>query len=79
MKNNHLWMNRDFGWLLTYDEMMKEVRELYGWEEDVCDLTEYYLDTGDEVPEDWNEDPEPDDIDSDAGFDPYEGCFTWDC
>ena len=22
---------------------------------------------------------EPDDIDSDTGFDPYEGCFTWDC
>ena len=22
---------------------------------------------------------EPDDIDSDEGFDPYEGCFTWDC
>lgn len=24
-------------------------------------------------------DDEPDDIDSDCGFDPYEGCFTWDC
>jgi hypothetical protein len=24
-------------------------------------------------------DDEPDDIDSDEGFDPYEGCFTWDC
>lgn len=82
MKNNHLWMNRDYGHLLTYDEMVEEARELYGWEEDVCDLTEYYLDTGDEVPEDWNEEPgdlEPDDIDSDMGFDPYEGCFTWDC
>lgn len=22
---------------------------------------------------------EPDDIDSDEGFDPYEGCYTWDC
>lgn len=22
---------------------------------------------------------EPDDIDDDMGFDPYEGCFTWDC
>lgn len=22
---------------------------------------------------------EPDDIDDDCGFDPYEGCFTWDC
>ena len=24
-------------------------------------------------------DDEPDDIDSDEGFDPYEGCFTFDC
>lgn len=22
---------------------------------------------------------EPDDIDDDCGFDPYEGCFTYDC
>lgn len=22
---------------------------------------------------------EPDDIDSDFGFDPYEGCYTYDC
>jgi hypothetical protein len=22
---------------------------------------------------------EPADIDDDCGFDPYEGCFTWDC
>lgn len=22
---------------------------------------------------------EPDDIDDDEGFDPYEGCYTWDC
>lgn len=27
--------------------------------------------------EDW--DDEPDDIDSDEGFDPYEGCYTFDC
>lgn len=27
----------------------------------------------------WEEADEPDDIDSDMGFDPYEGCFTWDC
>ena len=25
------------------------------------------------------EDDEPDDIDDDCGFDPYEGCFTYDC
>ena len=24
-------------------------------------------------------DNEPDDIDDDTGFDPYEGCYTWDC
>lgn len=24
-------------------------------------------------------DYEPDDIDDDAGYDPYEGCFTYDC
>lgn len=84
MKNNHLWMNRDYGHLLTYDEMLEEARELYDWDDDTnaCDLSEYYVDTGDEVPEGWDEEPgdiEPDDIDSDMGFDPYEGCFTWDC
>lgn len=26
-----------------------------------------------------DEDDEPDDIDSDEGFDPYAGCFTYDC
>jgi hypothetical protein len=25
------------------------------------------------------EDDEPEDIDSDFGFDPYEGCYTYDC
>lgn len=25
------------------------------------------------------DDDEPDDIDSDEGFDPYAGCFTYDC
>lgn len=28
---------------------------------------------------DEDEDFEPDDIDDDCGFDPYEGCFTFDC
>ena len=27
----------------------------------------------------WEGSDEPDDIDSDEGFDPYEGCYTWDC
>ena len=25
------------------------------------------------------ENDEPADIDDDCGFDPYEGCYTWDC
>lgn len=25
------------------------------------------------------DDYEPDDIDDDCGFDPYEGCYTYDC
>lgn len=32
------------------------------------------------APCEYDDEPyEPDDIDSDEGFDPYEGCFTWDC
>ena len=27
-------------------------------------------------PEDWDE---PDYADDEMGFDPYEGCYTWDC
>ena len=80
MKRNHLWMNKETGHLLTYDEMVEEAREMYDYDDDTnaVDLSEYYEDTGDEVPEDWFDD-EPDDIDNDMGFDPYEGCFTWDC
>lgn len=81
--NNHLWMNKETGELMTYDEMVCEASNLYDLDDDTnaCDLLEYYEDTGDEVPEDWNEwrDNEPDDIDDDMGFDPYEGCYTWDC
>ena len=34
------------------------------------------METADD-PEDWEEEPEfPDD---EMGFDPYEGCYTWDC
>ena len=29
--------------------------------------------------EDDDMDDEPDDIDDDCGFDPFEGCFTYDC
>lgn len=34
------------------------------------------LETADD-PEDW--DDEPDFADDEMGFDPYEGCYTWDC
>lgn len=33
------------------------------------------LETADD-PEDWDE---PDYADDEMGFDPYEGCYTWDC
>ena len=32
MKHNHLWMNKETGHLLTYDEMVEEARELYALE-----------------------------------------------
>ena len=81
---NHLWMNKETGELMTYGEMMCEASNLYDLDDDtnVCGLEEYYEDTGDEVPEDWDEEPdyaEPADIDDDMGFDPYAGCYTWDC
>ena len=34
------------------------------------------METADD-PEDW--DDEPDFADDEMGFDPYEGCYTWDC
>lgn len=80
-----LWMNKETGELLTYCEMIAQAREWYDFGDDsnACELDEYYEDTGDPVPEDWlngeRYDDEPDDIDDDCGFDPYEGCFTWDC
>ena len=42
----------------------------------------HYYDDGFPAPcecdvDDW--DDEPDDIDDDCGFDPYEGCYTYDC
>ena len=84
MKNNHLWMNKETGHLLTYDEMVEEAAEWYdlGDDTNAMGYDEYYAETDDEVPADWDGDPyddEPADIDSDEGFDPYEGCFTWDC
>jgi hypothetical protein len=85
MKNSKLWMNKETGELMTYEEAWKQGEEWYDLGDDTNALTfsEYYEMTDDDVPEDWDEwragDYEPDDIDSDEGFDPYEGCFTWDC
>ena len=85
MKKSTLWMNKETGELLTYTEMVQQAREWYDLDDDTnaCGLEEYYEDTGDEVPESWDEwqagDDEPADIDDDCGFDPYAGCYTWDC
>lgn len=77
--NNHLWMNKETGELMTYDEMVQQAHEWYdlGDDTNACGLEEYYEDTGDDVPEDWYD--ESADIDDDCGFDPYAGCYTWDC
>lgn len=37
------------------------------------------IDTGEVVAEAAEEDYEPDDWDREMGFDPYEGCYTYDC
>lgn len=79
--NNHLWMNLETGELLAYDEMVEQAREWYDLDDDtnvIGDYCEYYEETPDLVPDDWY-DCEPADIDDDCGFDPYEGCYTWDC
>lgn len=70
------------GTKLAYDAWMKlrelaevlHVRAELVYDEDSEVLAIY---EPDEEEESW--DNEPDDIDSDEGFDPYEGCFTWDC
>ena len=75
-----LWMNLEHGYLLTYDEMIAEAREMYDLDDDTnaCRWSMYYTDTGEKVPDDgfYNE---PNDIDDDMGFDPFAGCYTWDC
>ena len=40
----------------------------------LCEVCQGNFFSGDD-----DEDFEPDDIDDDCGFDPYEGCFTFDC
>ena len=82
---DYLWMNRETGELMTYEEAYIEGAELYDLDDPTNGLafTDYYKRTDMEVPADWNEqvedDGEPADIDDDCGFDPYEGCYTWDC
>ena len=76
-------MNRETGELLTYEEAWEQGAEWYDLDDDTnaVQFAEYYEMTDDDVPEDWDEwkDGEPADIDDDCGFDPYEGCYTWDC
>ena len=83
-KNGKLWMNRETGELLTYEEAWEQGAEWYDLDDDInaVQFAEYYEMTDDDVPEDWDEwraGDEPADIDNDCGFDPYEGCYTWDC
>lgn len=82
-KNGKLWMNRETGELLTYEEAWEQGAEWYDLDDDTnaVQFAEYYEMTDDDVPEDWDDwkDGEPADIDDDCGFDPYEGCYTWDC
>lgn len=80
MKNEYLWENLLTGELLTHDEAVAQAVLEYHFTAEEFEAC--YVETDMEVPEDWgeeSEDLEPDDIDSDVGFDPYEGCFTWDC
>ena len=39
----------------------------------------HYPDDGTPAPCEYDDDYEPEDIDDDFGFDPYEGCYTYDC
>lgn len=60
----------------SYEEAEARLRVLleeYGWDDVMWDWdSEVALDF-------CPEDDEPADIDSDFGFDPYEGCYTYDC
>ena len=76
------------------EQMIDEVIRKYGFENKwtiwFCELTEtltdsqllnaYILLASGVVPtEEDEEQEEPDDIDSDFGFDPYMGCYSYDC
>lgn len=50
----------------------------YYWQEEGEDYPRcHYPDDGTPAPCEY--DDEPEDIDDDFGFDPYEGCYTYDC
>ena len=52
----------------------------YWWKEEGEDYSRcHYPDDGTPAPCEYDDDYEPEDIDDDFGFDPYEGCYTYDC
>ena len=52
----------------------------YYWQEEDEDYPRcHYPDDGTPAPCEYDDDYEPEDIDDDFGFDPYEGCYTYDC
>ena len=74
--------------LVAINTVTGEMLEWFGYEtqaDAVFDMQNVEWDE-DDVPENWRfevvsyeEDEEPADIDDDCGFDPYAGCFTYDC
>lgn len=74
--------------LVAINTVTGEMLEWFGYEtqaDAVLDMQNVEWDE-DDVPENWrfevvpyDEDEEPADIDDDCGFDPYAGCFTYDC
>lgn len=55
----------------------------YWWKEEDEDYPSCHFPSDEIFPapceeDDWDSE-EPDDIDDDCGFDPYEGCYTYDC
>ena len=74
--------------LVAINTVTGEMLEWFGYEtqaDAVLDMQNVEWDE-DDVPENWRfevvpyeEDEEPADIDDDFGFDPYAGCFTYDC
>ena len=80
MKFTVIAMNTKTGFILSLGEFSTKTEAQYNidynieWDED-------------DIPEDWDfiiepvddEYEEPADIDDDCGFDPYCGCYTYDC